>query len=62
MVNFFHLVMPHCEVLFNQLQKRGIDVILVKNYIESFKASIQNVRDKIVNEISLESLHLPHLV
>ncbi|CAG9773300.1 unnamed protein product [Ceutorhynchus assimilis] len=46
--------MPHCEVLFNQLQKRGIDLILVKNYIDSFTTSIQNVRDKILNETSSE--------
>lgn len=53
-LNFFHLVMPHCEILFKELQKRSIDILSVKNYIDSFKSSIQAVRDKLLNDLSSE--------
>ncbi|KAI4466306.1 hat family c-terminal dimerization region [Holotrichia oblita] len=51
-LNFFHLIMPHCEILSNELQKRSIDILSVKNYIDSFKSSIQAIRDKILNDLS----------
>ena len=35
--------MPHADILFKQLQMRDIDVISVKNYIQSFNNNIQKI-------------------
>lgn len=40
--------MPHLDILFDQLQKREIDRISVKNYIKSFNSSIQKVRSAVI--------------
>lgn len=53
-LDFFHLIMPHADILFNQLQKRNIDVISVKNYIKEFACNIQKVRNSM-----LETQDLP---
>lgn len=47
-LDFFHLIMPHADILFNQLQKRNIDVISVKNYISVFASNIQKVRNSLL--------------
>lgn len=54
-LHFFHLIMPNCDILFNQLQNRGIDAIFLKNYICSFKKSIEDVRNKIASEAPSET-------
>lgn len=47
-LNFFHKIMPHVDILFNQLQMRDIDVISVKKYIMSFNTNIQKVRSTVL--------------
>jgi hypothetical protein len=37
--------MPHCEILYNQLQRREIDSIKMQSCVSSFKSSIQHVRN-----------------
>lgn len=44
-LNFFHLLMPHADILFQQLQNRNLDVVLVKDYINAFNINIQRTRD-----------------
>lgn len=41
--------MPHCDVLFNQLQKRNIDVITVNKCIGVFNSKIEDIRNKILD-------------
>jgi hypothetical protein len=42
---FFNKIMPHCEILYNQLQRREIDSIKMQSCVSSFKSSIQHVRN-----------------
>ncbi|KAJ8985964.1 hypothetical protein NQ317_010722 [Molorchus minor] len=58
-LNFFHLIMPSCEHLFEKLQKRNIDVNSVKNSIAAFKTSIQELRDDNLNKLAEVSLQTP---
>lgn len=51
-LNFFHLIMPHVDILFNQLQKRDIDVASINNYLTAFSTNIQKIRDSVTgNEV-----------
>jgi hypothetical protein len=36
-LRYFHFVMPNVEILFQQLQKRDLDVISTRNYISNFE-------------------------
>lgn len=52
-LTFFHHVMPHVDILFNQLQKRKTDPTEVKHNLNKFEESIVHIRntiDEIVNE------------
>lgn len=56
-LTFFHHVMPHVDVLFNQLQKRKTDPTQVKTAIENFEKIIVQIRngdtiDDIIKEAS----------
>lgn len=51
-LTFFHHIMPHVDILFNQLQQRKIEPTLVKEAIDSFERSISQVRNNIDNIIS----------
>jgi hypothetical protein len=42
-LRYFHFVMPHVEILFQQLQKRDLDVISTRNYISNFEKNIEKV-------------------
>ncbi|KRT79047.1 hypothetical protein AMK59_8168, partial [Oryctes borbonicus] len=53
-LNFFHLVMPYCDILFDQLHQHNINVASVKNCMDSFKTAIETIRGKVLNELSLE--------
>ncbi|CAH1115558.1 unnamed protein product [Psylliodes chrysocephalus] len=46
-LTFFHHVMPHVDILFNQLQQRKIEPTLVKDAIDNFERSITQVRNNI---------------
>lgn len=50
-LHFFHLIMPHCDILFNRLQKRDIDVITIKKFIADFEEKIQEIREKVLNNL-----------
>lgn len=50
-LNVFHRLMPHVDILYNQLQKRTIDPIQVNNAINKFKENIQNERNNFSNEV-----------
>lgn len=51
-LTFFHHVMPHVDILFNQLQQRKIEPTLVRHAIDNFESSIIQVRNNIDNIIS----------
>ena len=46
-LHFFNKIMPHCDILFNQLQQRDVDSVKVHKYISTFKSNIQMVRNSI---------------
>ena len=46
-LHVFHMIMPHVEILYNQLQKRSIDAVTAKKAIQSFEEIIKDVRDNI---------------
>ena len=41
---FFHKIMAHVDMLFNQLQKRDIDSVYITGVIQRFTNSIQAIR------------------
>ncbi|XP_049926797.1 zinc finger MYM-type protein 1-like [Epinephelus moara] len=43
----FHKIMPHMDMLFNQLQKRNIDSVYITGVIQRFTDRMQNIRDSI---------------
>lgn len=43
-LQLFHKIMPHVDMLFQQLQKRNIDPIFIKAAICNFADSIRNIR------------------
>lgn len=47
-LNYFHLIMPHVDILFSQLQKADIDAISINKYIFDFNKNVQKVRDSVV--------------
>lgn len=56
-LTFFNNIMPHVDIIFNQLQKRITDPIKVKQDIQNFEEVIQRIRDNIdsvMNEINFE--------
>lgn len=44
---FFNKVMPHCDILFNELQQKSIDAVKTIHYVSQFAAAIQTVRDSL---------------
>ncbi|KAJ8980558.1 hypothetical protein NQ317_013065 [Molorchus minor] len=45
-LTFFHYIMPHVDVLYNQLQKKNVDPIETQSAVNVFEQSINNVREK----------------
>ncbi|XP_071371303.1 zinc finger MYM-type protein 1-like [Centroberyx affinis] len=43
----FHKIMPHVDMLFNQLQKRNIDSVYITGIIQRFTNSMQTIRASI---------------
>lgn len=43
----FHYIMPHVEVLYNELQKKDLNPTNTQNMVNNFEKSINNVRIKI---------------
>lgn len=46
LLNVFHCLMPHVDILYNQLQKQKIDSIEVKNVISRFEEKYSNRKTK----------------
>jgi len=46
-LNVFHHLMPHVDILFNQLQKRGTDPVEISNSIQHFEMHIRKERDNL---------------
>jgi hypothetical protein len=44
-LQLFHKIVPHVEVLYNQMQSRNIDATIIQQAIKSFCNSIQMIRD-----------------
>lgn len=42
----FHSLMPHVDILFNQLQKRSSNASIIRKSIDAFKCAIQQERDQ----------------
>lgn len=42
----FHEILPHVEIIFNQLQKICTDSVKVKKDLETFEAAIQTIREQ----------------
>lgn len=52
-LTLFHHIMPHVDILFNQLQKKKIDPCFVRKAVDNFENSIVKLReriDKIIEE------------
>lgn len=63
-LTFFHYIMPHVDILFQQLQKSDIDAIYVETCICTFEENIVSVRnsvDQIVSDVSQQcsNMQLP---
>ncbi|CAL9687151.1 unnamed protein product [Knipowitschia caucasica] len=46
-LNLFHLIMPHVDILYSQLQKRTIDSVFVQGIMQKFTDNIQKIRDSL---------------
>ena len=44
-LNFFYQIMPHVEIIFNQMQSRSIDSYKVQEYIKNFNEAISKLRN-----------------
>jgi len=42
---FFNKIMPHVDILYNELQHRSIDCIKARKYVDDFKSAVQSVRN-----------------
>lgn len=53
-LSIFHKIMPHVEIIFNQLQKECTDPVKIKQDLQNFEKTIQTIRnemDSILAEI-----------
>ncbi|KAJ8939445.1 hypothetical protein NQ318_023071 [Aromia moschata] len=46
-LNIFHHVMPHVDILYDQLQARKADSTQIKNAVEAFETCITKIRQNI---------------
>ena len=49
-LNLFAKIMPHVEILFNQMQSRQINSVFAQSCVDAFKSQIQSVRNNIGGE------------
>ena len=43
-LQLFHQIMPHVDMLYQQLQKKNIDAVFIKHALQSFTSSVQAIR------------------
>lgn len=53
-LDFFYQIMPHVDIIFNQLQKRNTDAVKVKCDIKHFEKQILNIRNKISTDSDVQ--------
>ena len=46
-LEIFHLIMPHVDMLYNQLQKRTIDPVSAQTAVTYFENAMKTIRDRI---------------
>ncbi|XP_062234379.1 zinc finger MYM-type protein 1-like [Platichthys flesus] len=45
-LHLFHQIMPHVDIMYQQLQKKDIDAVFIKRALQSFTSSVQAIRDQ----------------
>jgi hypothetical protein len=53
-LTFFQYIMPHVDVLFEELQKRKVDPVELKNAVECFTASMNKIKETKISEVKEE--------
>ena len=43
-LHLFHQIMPHVDIMYQQLQKKDIDAVFFKRALQSFTSSVQAIR------------------
>ncbi|XP_074524579.1 zinc finger MYM-type protein 1-like [Halichoeres trimaculatus] len=49
-LTLFHKIMPHVDMLYNQLQKRNIDAVYIAGITQTFLNSIQAIREAVLHQ------------
>ncbi|XP_062243198.1 zinc finger MYM-type protein 1-like [Platichthys flesus] len=52
-LHLFHQIMPHVDIMYQQLQKKDIDAVFIKRALQSFTSSVQAIRDQSSSPIYL---------
>uniref|UniRef100_UPI003AAA4C33 uncharacterized protein n=1 Tax=Centroberyx gerrardi TaxID=166262 RepID=UPI003AAA4C33 len=45
-LQLFHQIMPHVDMMYQQLQKKDIDTVFIKRALQSFTSSVQAIRNQ----------------
>lgn len=53
-LDFFCKIMPHCDILFSELQQKQIDSVKTMKYVSDFVSSVQRVRSSLDIDHHLE--------
>jgi hypothetical protein len=53
-LTFFQNIMPHVDVLFEELQRRKVDPVELKNAVECFTASMNKIKETKISEVKEE--------
>ena len=54
-LEFFAKIMPHVDILYNQIQSRNIDATSAASYLNAFTSKIQHIRESCDSNISPDS-------
>ena len=54
-LEFFAKIMPHVDILYNQIQSRNIDATSAASYLNAFTSKIQHIRERCDSNISPDS-------
>ncbi|XP_016117310.1 uncharacterized protein [Sinocyclocheilus grahami] len=45
-LQLFHQIMPHVDMMYQQLQKKDIDAVFIKEALQNFTMNVQTIRDQ----------------
>ncbi|ROL49986.1 Zinc finger MYM-type protein 1 [Anabarilius grahami] len=45
-LQLFHQIMPHMDMMYQQLQKKDIDAVFIKQALQNFTMKVQSIRDQ----------------